>query len=343
MKPSSTVQTVLGPMSTAELGTILPHEHLYSDDQAWSTVDPTSPDANRPITLDMLGRLRRDPSGVTLDNLHIDDPDLIVDELSRYRAAGGRTLVDLTSQGCGPNPDALPDIARRTDVNIVASCGYYIDSTHPPEIRRMSVAAIADVLIKQIREGIGHTAVLPGIIGEIGTSSPVTASEERVVRGSARAAMETGVGLSIHLYPWGREALNVINFALEEGMDPGRMSLDHLDVQLDLEYHLEIAKTGVLMGFDAFGVEYYWDKDHLYFPTDRERVVHLVELCRRGLLDQLLVSQDIAHKTLLVRYGGWGYGHILEHIRPMLSRYGLTQDEIRTLLEQNPIRLLAGA
>jgi phosphotriesterase-related protein len=337
------VQTVLGPVPASDLGITLPHEHLYSDDRAWSTVDPESPDANRPVSIELLGRLTRDPDGVTIDNIHIDDHELIVEEAARYRQAGGRTLVDLTNEGCGANPAALPDIARRTGITIVAGCGYYIDSTHASELRASSVEQIADGLLAQITDGIGDTGVRPGIVGEIGTGSPITPSEERVLRASARAATQAGLGLSVHVHPWRREALAAIDVVRQEGTDLSRVAIDHLDQQLDIDYHLAIAESGVLMGFTGFGMEYYWDQYHYYAPTDRERVQHIVELARRGFLNQILISQDLAYKIRLVRYGGWGYGHILEHVVGMFRHYGFGEEEVNVLLVDNPRRLLAGA
>lgn len=42
----------------------------------------------------------------------------------------------------------------------------------------------------------------------------------------------------------------------------------------------------------------------------------------------------------LQRYGGFGYGHILRSIIPMLERRGVTRSTIDTLLIANPARVL---
>jgi phosphotriesterase-related protein len=340
---ADSVQTVLGPVSRSDLGIILPHEHLFSDDRSWSTVDPSSPLRDHPITLETLGRISRNPTGVTEENLHIDDEDEIAEEASRFRTAGGTTLVDQTcSPAIGARPEALPRLAQRTGLKIVAGCGYYIDSTIPPHIRDAGVDEIALDLRRQVLDGLGGSGVRPGIIGEIGTGSPITPAEQKVLRACARVQQETGLGLAIHVHPWRREAMDAIRIVSDEGADLSRVSIDHLDNTLDLEYHLEIAATGVFLGFMSFGTEYYWDEGHYYAPTDRERVQHIVELVRRGHLRQILISQDIGYKSLLVRYGGWGYAHVLEHVVPMLLRWGLSQQDVDVITRENPARLLCG-
>jgi phosphotriesterase-related protein len=45
-------------------------------------------------------------------------------------------------------------------------------------------------------------------------------------------------------------------------------------------------------------------------------------------------------KTLLHRYGGWGYDHVLTHIVPMMIDEGITEEQINVILRENPIRFL---
>ena len=45
-------------------------------------------------------------------------------------------------------------------------------------------------------------------------------------------------------------------------------------------------------------------------------------------------------KSLLHKYGGWGYDHILQHIIPMLDEVGVTKAQIDQMLIHNPARWL---
>jgi phosphotriesterase-related protein len=48
------------------------------------------------------------------------------------------------------------------------------------------------------------------------------------------------------------------------------------------------------------------------------------------------MSSDIFIKSLLRRYGGPGYGHVLQYFVPRLQRHGLDAGAIEQLLVHNP-------
>ena len=50
----------------------------------------------------------------------------------------------------------------------------------------------------QVEEGIGNSGLRAGIVGEIGTSWPITPSERNVLMAAARAAKRTGTMLNVH-------------------------------------------------------------------------------------------------------------------------------------------------
>ncbi len=52
------------------------------------------------------------------------------------------------------------------------------------------------------------------------------------------------------------------------------------------------------------------------------------------------MSHDICAKTRRVRYGGWGYAHILNYMVPMMRQRGITQEQIDAIIIGNPRRLL---
>jgi phosphotriesterase-related protein len=62
-----------------------------------------------------------------------------------------------------------------------------------------------------------------------------------------------------------------------------------------------------------------------------------------GHRDQLLLSHDIAYKHCLVKYGGYGYHHLLVNVVPRLRAKGADDKTIRRLLVENPQRALAFA
>ena len=108
----------------------------------------------------------------------------------------------------------------------------------------------------------------------------------------------------------------------------------------------KIAGAGCFIEFDTFGhpalpVECFTHEDVLLeMPSDVERIYYIRELIEEGFLDRILVSQDCCFKHKYVRYGGYGYAHIIEHIMPWMRQRGITEDQIHTIAVENPKRIL---
>ncbi len=90
------VMTVLGPVASGTLGVTLPHEHLF---------------------IDLLREYRA--------NGLLHDEALAIEEVRRFREAGGATIVDCTSEGLGRQPEALRRVSEATGVGIVMGSGHY--------------------------------------------------------------------------------------------------------------------------------------------------------------------------------------------------------------------------
>lgn len=76
-------------------------------------------------------------------------------------------------------------------------------------------------------------------------------------------------------------------------------------------------------------------------PNDGTRIDNLVNLISEGFLDRLLVSHDIAFKHALVKYGGFGYAHILQNAVPKMRSKGVTEIQLEAILKENPRQALA--
>jgi phosphotriesterase-related protein len=306
------VQTVLGRIDPSDLGVTLPHEHtqcaLWHIENRWDYFQ-----------------------------LARDEP-VILAELERFRAAGGRSLVDLTLPGIGRDPAWLAGIARASGLHIVMGSGWYRTAYYPPEalIDRRSVDDLADELVREAEEGVGDTGVRPGIIGEIGTDKPwVSAAEERVHRAAARAARRTGRSITTHsvLSPVGLAQLQVFE---EEGLDPRRVVIGHSDSYPVLDHYLEIIRRGASIEFDFLGMPFTAVERH-----GESRIVELLqELLSRGHANRVLLSQDVCNDAQLSRYGGHGYTYLAERFLPRLRQAGVSDAEIDTMTIANPRRLL---
>ena len=147
------IQTVLGAIEPADLGITLMHEHTLVDAWEWG------------------GRLGYDST--------VDDEELLVEELAFYRDAGGSALVDVTPIGLRRDPSGMRRLARATGLHIIMGCGWYRERVYPAYIHELSTNALADMLVKELEEGV-EGGIRPGIIGEIGTERfHVTPAEEK--------------------------------------------------------------------------------------------------------------------------------------------------------------------
>jgi phosphotriesterase-related protein len=311
-RPHGQAVTVGGPVDPATLGVTLPHEHtaisLWHIPDRWDYWELTR-----------------------------DEP-LIVEELGRFRAAGGATLVDLTLPGVGRDPAWLARISKATGLGIVMGCGWYRGAYYPAEARidRRSVDDLADELIGEATNGVGETGIRPGIIGEIGTDKPwVSALEERVHRAAGRASRRAGLALTTHavMSDVGLAQLRIFE---EEGADPARVVIGHADSYPSLDYYLGIVGRGASVEFDFLGMS--------FTPQERHgvgRIVELLcELLQRGHVERVLLSQDVCHNSQLKRYEGNGYVYLAETFLPRLRTAGVSEAEIETMTMANPRRLL---
>ena len=338
------VMTVRGPIAAQELGVTLMHEHLFIDlsflrDEP--AADWQKPLVDAEITLENRGLLQVDPY-VNRQNLVLDDLELAIAELKPYGQLGGASVVDLTTTGIQPQPERLREVSERTGVHIVAGCGYYTQRSHPPLVASLSEAELLERLLGEITGGLGGTDVRPGIIGEIGTGSPIHPDEAKVLRVAAAAQASSGLAINVHVAIFRREALAALDVLESAGADLSRVVISHLDEQPDTAYHRAVLERGAYVEYDTFGSESYFDGDGSAEPSDRERMDCLVELLDAGFGDRLLIAHDVCTKVQLLKYGGFGYGHILRSIVPRLRRRGVDEATVRKLLVENPARVLAG-
>ena len=347
--------TVLGPVSPEELGPTVTHEHLLIDLTCyWQR--PKDPDraalAEAPFEMSMIGIVKRDPF-FSLDNNVLSDVAAATEEAMEFKKLGGGTIVDVTLADIGRDPLALQAIARSTGLNIVAGSGHYVHLAHPPGLHTEPTDEIAQRVIVELTEGIDGTGVRTGVIGEIGTSDPLHPCEEKVLRAAARAQQATGYPISVHVAPSARKGHKVLDILESEGTDPGRVVMGHLDLtlgHLDAEfdeivgYHSSLAERGCYIQYDTCGLELYVPSggfgQPFWLPSDLTRLRAIARLLEAGHGDRLLLSQDVCTKKDLVRYGGFGYGHILRDFVHNLEEVGVTRAEIDRMLIDNPKRML---
>ncbi len=341
------VISVTGELSREELGTVTPHEHIFINLSNFFEERPLryiENPAEEKVKMEYLGQLNRDPYAIR-DNLIMDDFETQKKELLYFKKAGGNTVVDATMDGIGRDPEALRRISVETGLNVIMGTGFYVYSSHPDFLEKMSENEIADLMCREINEGVN--GVRAGVIGEIGISELFNDAERKVLRAASIAHKKTGVGVLVHINPWTTNGLEAADILLEGEVSPKRIAISHIDVENREEYIFALLEKGVYIEFDNFGKEYYVEKDarrdgYGCFVSDVQRVKFLKKLIDKGYLSQILLSCDVCLKTLLRSYGGWGYDHLLLNVLPMMKEEGITDEEIETMLKKNPADFLIG-
>jgi phosphotriesterase-related protein len=297
--------TVNGPVDPDTLGVTLPHEHVLVD-------------------------LRHSLS--KFDAI-LDDVDLASEELERLREAGAGAVVDMTNAGMGRDVVALREISRSSGLHIVASTGYYTEPYYSAEVYRLNTNQLADRLVSELMTGIDGTGVRAGIIAEIGTGRDfINPAEERVFRAAARAQRRTGAAIYTHTY-LEQLVLEQLDILCDEGVELSRVIVGHLGDFRRLDRVYAIAERGANLGIDHIGMSVQ--------QTDRQRARSVARLVQDGYARQILLSLDVCQKSRLHWYGGSGYDYLLTGFIPLLREEGVGDEAIRTMLVDNPARILA--
>jgi phosphotriesterase-related protein len=339
-------QTVAGSVPADALGVTMMHEHLLIDTTPM-LVEPR--EASRrtafhaPLTVNLLGRIRY--GGLTnVDNSRLGDVQVAIEEAMLYKQAGGRTIVDATCIGIGRDPRGLLAVAQATGLHVVMGCSYYVTPGGSAELDAKSEDAIVEEIRRDLLDGVAGTGIRAGIIGEVGCSWPLSPSERKVLRASGRAQRLTGAALLVHPGRNEHAPEELIEVLREVNTDLSRTVMCHLDRTVAEQATLKrLAATGCMLEYDLFGNEfsYYRPNPDFDMPSDAQRLAWIAWLVAEGYGNQLLMAHDIALKHSLVRYGGYGYAHILENIVPRMRRKGFREEQIHRMLVESPRRLLA--
>jgi phosphotriesterase-related protein len=193
------------------------------------------------------------------------------------------------------------------------------------------------MFLKDITDGIAGTGVKAGLlkcaIDEQGPTDGVT----RVMRAVATVHQQTGTPITVHTHPGAKTGLAVRQVMCEEGgVDPGRIVLGHSGDTTDADHLTELAEAGFLLGMDRFGIN--------VATTFENRADIVVEMCRRGFAERMVLSQDAScyidwiDPNVMQMLSQWNYLHIEQDVLPYLREHGVTEEQIQTMLVDTPRR-----
>jgi phosphotriesterase-related protein len=307
----ATVQGVLGPIDTADLGFTLMHEHIAIAN--WSM---------RQAFHDWYDR-----------------DENVRHATAECRAAaerGVRTLVDLTPINLGRDIHVIREVAERSGMQVIAATGLYW--TEEPWLLGWDPDRLAEILLRDVEKGIQGTGVKAGIL-KCGTDHlGVTPTNEKLLRATARLHRATGLPVSTHTSV--RHGVGPLQQDLfeQEGVDLSRVVIGHCGDTEDVEHLEAILRRGSTLGMDRFGVD-------VILPTAK-RVATIAELCRRGFAERMVLSHDacchfdfVPADLMKGAAPRWNFRHIPDDVIPALRAAGVSEAEIRAMTVDNPRRI----
>jgi phosphotriesterase-related protein len=225
--------------------------------------------------------------------------------------------------------------------------GWYQKDLHPAGFPDRSLEELTAEIVRDIvvgaadAEGRG-TGIRSGIIGEVGAEGdPVDPQEMRSVRAAGRASAITGAPITLHMGGFGEAKLRVLDALEEEGADPRSVVFRHAgSIADDMPLARRLLARGATVEADFLGTTGSpWGT---LFPfTDRSVARGFAELVADGWGSQLVLGGDVCQRVQLRRYGGHGYGYVVDQFLPVLAEFGVTPEALDRMMVENPARVLA--
>ena len=319
-----TVNTVLGPMETSEIGFALMHDHILG---ATGGIPQTYPE--------LLGK---------------NFKERIVKGLVDAKKAGINTVVDADTFDLGRAVKILAEVSRDSGVNIICCTGWYIDL--PRYLGFFTADQFAQIFAREVTEGIEGTSIKAGIIKSAADFEGVTPTGAILLRGVARAQLMTGVPIMLHSYSpdqIGRQQLAILK---EEGVDLRRVKVDHLPDTADMEYITWVAEQGCYLGMDRLpGIHV----PPLSRVSPEGRVKTIKALIDAGYTNRILLGHDTflvssffdtlpeVAKKKLETDNPYGFLYINKFVLPKLRELGVSEKIIHSICVDNPRAFFEGS
>jgi len=314
------VETARGPVDSTALGRVLIHEHIFL------------------MNAEYVINYR---------------PDFFTDEtfskaaarMNALKAAGYDTIIDLTVLGLGKHMPAMARVAAMTDLNIVLSTGAYTFDEVPspfayygPGLLHDAPEPLIDLFVRDITVGMGDTGIKAGELKCAIDEPGLRPGVERIMRCVAQAHVMTDTPITVHTAPKEETGLIAQRVFEEEGVNLEAVVVGHCGDSTDIDYLMKVADKGSILGMDRFGINFTIDTP--------QRVRTIVEMVKRGYVDQLALSHDCCcwsdnfpyieayHEAMPDHH----YLHIHNDVIPALLEAGITQGQIDVMFIDNPRR-----
>lgn len=308
-RPSLSVITVNGRISTSSIGACLIHEHFLVDF----------------IGADKISGGRWNQKEVVKKVLPF---------LLEAKKLGVKTIFDCTPAFLGRDVVLQKMLADKSGLHIITNTGYYGAMGNkylPGDAFSETHVQIAGRWIDEFKNGIEHTSIKPGFI-KIGVDEgPLSQLHQKLVRAAAQTHLETGLTICSHTGP-ALAAFEQIELLQKMGVHPSAFVWTHAQGEQDRSLHIKAARKGAWVSLDGIG----WGNFEKYVDS-------IDNLKTAGLLHKVLISNDAGWYKPGEKDGGnfTGYTNIFTALLPLLKKKGFTKKDRELLLVKNPAQAFA--
>lgn len=317
------VNTVLGPIDSADLGQTLIHEHITTAD--WS--------------------MRANFGQRFFDEALVEETAVkMYGKLARETQI--RTVCEGSAINLGRDVKLIKRVAEATGLNFIVSSGFYFQDD--PFIHFASVRGdrVYEMLRADCVDGVADTGILPGMLKAALGEPGLTRVMRVILEAEARISAELGLPIFVHTEAMPqRNGLLALDVLIANGARPEKIVIGHSGDTTVLPYLEALLEKGCYLGMDRFA-NINKTPDGLQWRT-----AIVVELAQRGWAKQLLLSHDMAAYT--------GYTESLQNLRepgfienrkvdftlvsntavPLMLEMGLAQEAVDDMLVHNVRRL----
>jgi phosphotriesterase-related protein len=271
------VRTVVGDIAPEELGVCDAHDHLFI-------------------------------SSSTLPGQELDDAGAALAELNAFAALGGQTVVQWTPWGMGPRTEELPDLSRRSGVQVVAATGMH----QAKHYDRDELTGVYDDLAELFVHELTGARVKAGLIKVAGAYHRLDDHARHVMAAAAEAHHATDAPIGVHLEA-GTAAMDVLDLLCgTHGVSPRRVILGHLHRFPDTRMHRAVAEAGAFLAFDG--------PSRAHHATDWRLLDGIESLADAGHAAQILLGADTVTAAARSGADGPGMPFLLAGLRPRIER-----------------------
>lgn len=300
--------TTQGNKSKDDLGMILPHEHLFVDLRTYEA--------------DGFGEANVD-----------DVVAKMAPEVEKAKALGVTALVECSPVGVARRAEMDKAISDATNFPVLVPTGIYREPWIPPWAHDMSQNDLTDWMLKELNEEIEDTGVQAAWIKLSAGDDGLTEAETKILRAGAHAGKATNAIIGSHTIR-GSVVKNQLDIIEAEGYTASRFIWIHTQADPDFNLHLEMAKRGCWIEYDAIG--------NANAPSDETIIEYITKLTDAGHLEQIMLSHDRGwYDAGNPDFEPMPFTYISETFIPKMRDAGFDEDTITQLTHINPFNAYA--